>query len=368
MAQLPLYLENQTYETILQRMLDALPSDLDKSEGSFIWDALSPAAIELALAAIWTQEVLRRGFVQTTFGEYLDLRAEEYGVTRRPAVAATGTVTFTGTTGTVIPKGTRVSTVSTEAAPAVVFSTTEEAVISESGSIDVPVVAEEPGSNGNVAPGSIILLVEPVAGITSVTNTSATTGGLEEESDDSLRARILELAHKDEGDGNKADYEIWAKEVSGVGYVLVEPLWRGPGTVRVVILDQDGNIPSPDLVAAVQEYLDPGGQGIGMGKAPIGAKVTVEAPMEVNLTITVPTLAVESGYTVDQVKANLEAAAKAYILSVSPGGIVRVKDLEAVIANAPGVLDFGDILINGIRQNVELAVDEKATLAGVIYT
>jgi len=368
MAELPSFLEEQTFEAILQRMLDAVPPDMDKSEGSPIYDALSPAAIELALAAIWAQEVLRRGFTQTTFGTYLDMRAEEFGIVRRPAVAASGVVTFTGTPGTIIPAGTRVSTPSTEVAPAIIFETTQKAMIGAGGSVDVGVVAIEPGASGNVAPGAITVLVEPLAGVSAVTNSAATSGGLDEEDDDSLRARILELAHKDEGDGNKADYEIWAKEVSGVGYVLVEPLWRGPGTVRVVILDQDGNIPSPDLVAAVQEYLDPGGQGIGLGKAPIGAKVTVEVPTEVNLTITVPTLVAEGGYTVDQAKTNLEAAARAYILSISPGGTVRVKDLEAAIAGAAGVLDFGDILINGVRQNVALAVDEKGTLAGVIYT
>jgi len=367
-AELPEYLTEQTFEAILQRMLDALPADLDKNEGNPPYDAVAPAAIELALAAIWAQEVLRRGFVQTTFGTYLDLRAEEYGIARRQAVAATGTVTFTGTPGTVIPAGTRVSTPSTEVAPAVIFKTIQKAMIGAGGSVDVSVVAIEPGASGNVAPGAITVLVEPLAGVSAVTNSAATSGGLDEEDDDSLRDRILELAHKDEGDGNKSDYEIWAKEVVGVGYVLVDPLWRGPGTVRVVILDQDGNVPTPELVAAVQNYLDPGSQGIGLGKAPIGAKVTVEAPKEVNLTITVPALAVESGYTVDQAKINLETAARAYILNISPGGTVRIKDLEAAIAGAAGVLDFGDILINGVRQNVVLAVDEKGTLAGVIYT
>jgi Uncharacterized homolog of phage Mu protein gp47 len=119
MANVPSFLEDQTYEAILQRMLDRLPSDLDKSEGSFVWDALSPAAIELALAAIWAQQVLERGFAQTTFGQYLDLRCEEHGITRRPAVKATGQVTFTGAPGTVIPAGTQVSTAGSEAAPAV---------------------------------------------------------------------------------------------------------------------------------------------------------------------------------------------------------------------------------------------------------
>jgi uncharacterized phage protein gp47/JayE len=110
MTDFPEYLTDQTEDSIRQRMLDSLPSDLDKTEGSYIWDAISPAAIELALAAIWAQEVLRRGFASTTFGNYLDLRCEEHGITRRPAAQATGQVKFTGIAGTLVPAGTRVAT------------------------------------------------------------------------------------------------------------------------------------------------------------------------------------------------------------------------------------------------------------------
>ena len=39
--------EDITYEVILKRMLDRIPSTMDKREGSIIYDALAPAAIEL---------------------------------------------------------------------------------------------------------------------------------------------------------------------------------------------------------------------------------------------------------------------------------------------------------------------------------
>ena len=44
--------ENITYESILQRMLDRIPDDMDKSEGAVIYDALAPAAVELQLMYI----------------------------------------------------------------------------------------------------------------------------------------------------------------------------------------------------------------------------------------------------------------------------------------------------------------------------
>jgi len=368
MSTLPDYLTGETEDTIRQRMLDSVSSDLDKSEGGYIWDALSPTAIELALAAIWAQEVLRRGFAQTTFGAYLRLRCDEAGVIPHEAAKATGRVTFSGTPDTVIPAGITVSTQGSESASAVFFTTAEEAIMGQDGMVATNIQAVEPGTGGNVPSGAIKLLERFIPGVTTITNTEPTTGGINEESDGRLLERYLKVVRKNKGAGSSADYKIWAKEVPGVGYALPEPLWQGPGTVRVIILDWDGNIPSSELVSEVQEYLDPESQGLGLGKAPIGAKVTVEAPIELILTIILPALIIEGGYLLNQAKINLETAARAYILSISPGGTVRIKDIEAAIASAAGVLDFGDILVNGARQNIILAVDEKVTLLEVIYT
>ncbi|AYO30797.1 hypothetical protein D2962_09405 [Biomaibacter acetigenes] len=257
MATLPDYLTDQTEETIRQRMLDSLPSDLDKSEGSYIWDALSPAAIELALAAIWAQEVLRRGFASTTFGAYLRLRCEEHGITPHEAVKATGQVTFTGTPGTVIPVGTQVSTASNETSPAVFFETTAEVTIGDGGTAIVDIKAVEAGTSGNVAAGAIVMLAKPISGVTSVNNTVATTGGLDEEDDASLLARYLQRVRSPSAGGNKADYVNWAMEVPGVGGVSVIPVRDGPGTVSISIINTSKVPAEPELVDAVQNYIAP---------------------------------------------------------------------------------------------------------------
>lgn len=76
------YFTSETEEVIRQRMLDAIPDDLDKSEGSHIWDAIAPAAIELAQAYIALDRVITLGFAQTTYGQYLDMRGNEIGLPR----------------------------------------------------------------------------------------------------------------------------------------------------------------------------------------------------------------------------------------------------------------------------------------------
>ncbi|MEF3302388.1 baseplate J/gp47 family protein [Paenibacillus sp. GYB003] len=259
MAVLPNYLQDQTEETIRQRMLDSLPSDLDKSEGSFIWDALAPAAIELAQAAIWAQEVLRRGFAGTTFGPYLDMRCEEHGLTRRPAVKARGQVEFAGKAGTVVPAGTRVATPADRVTgtSSVEFVTNREVVLGSTGTAMAAVEAVVAGAAGNVSAGAISLMVTPVAGILKVTNPSAMTGGTETESDDSLRSRYFQKVSSPSAGGNKADYINWALEVAGVGGVSVIPVRDGPGTVSVAIINTNKEPASQSLVDEVQQYIAP---------------------------------------------------------------------------------------------------------------
>lgn len=266
MADLPEYLNDQTEEVIRQRMLDSLPSDLDKAEGSYIYDAIAPAAVEMALAAVWAQEVLRRGFASTVAStvpgqvtKYLDLRAEEHGLKRKPAVKATGTIKFTGAAGTMVPAGTRVSTQADPAnnVSAVEFSTDTAVTLDGTGVGFANITAVTAGKEGNVAAGKITIMAMPVNGVTAVTNEVATLGGLDIEDDISLLARYLQRVRSPSAGGNKADYTNWALEVTGVGGVSVVPVEDGPGTVSVYLIDNTQVPASQNLVDSVQNYIAP---------------------------------------------------------------------------------------------------------------
>jgi uncharacterized phage protein gp47/JayE len=87
--------ENQTYTEILTRLKSRVPSVLDSSEASFIHDVLAPAALELAQLYADLDLALVFSFAQTTNGQYLDYRAGEHGVERKPATQATGVVKIT---------------------------------------------------------------------------------------------------------------------------------------------------------------------------------------------------------------------------------------------------------------------------------
>ena len=72
--------ENMTYENILKNALDKVPSSFDKREGSVIYDALAPAAAEIAQLYIDLDFILKQTFADTADREYLIMRANERGI------------------------------------------------------------------------------------------------------------------------------------------------------------------------------------------------------------------------------------------------------------------------------------------------
>lgn len=72
----------ETDKQILQRMLNTVPNDLDKREGSFIWDSLSPASIELAWQKSAIGYIVQRVFAKYAEDEWLDRIAADYGLER----------------------------------------------------------------------------------------------------------------------------------------------------------------------------------------------------------------------------------------------------------------------------------------------
>ena len=80
--------EDMTFETILQRMLDRIPNTLDKREGSIIYDALAPAAMELRLAYIEFDQILNESFADTASRDFLIRRCAERGIIPKSATNA----------------------------------------------------------------------------------------------------------------------------------------------------------------------------------------------------------------------------------------------------------------------------------------
>jgi hypothetical protein len=244
-TQSPLYQQpaQVTSAAIKNRLVaDALViSGLDLDTGSWEDDVLSVAAQELAQAAYMPQRLYQRVFLDTATGSDLDALADESGATPRiAAVAAQGTVQFTGPAGTVIPVGTRVGT-----ATGVTYSTLSAITIpSGVNNFSVLAAATVAGSAGNQPTGAVIRLIDQVNGISAVINTTPMAGGADQETDDHLRARIQLARSQKSVSGNRAEIRNQALTVAGVGGVEIMYANQGniptavpPGEVRVTLID-----------------------------------------------------------------------------------------------------------------------------------
>ncbi len=262
--------EAETRLAILERLKtsydEVKKTEASAVEGTFSFDTLAANAKEFEKAYAEMSLLIDAAFPQTSWGQYLDYLADELaGLFRRPAVAATVLLSISGTSGAVVPKG---SLFATETG--VQFATNEPAVLSGSGTAKVKASAQSVGTSSNVLKESIIKIPVSIYGVSAVTNEEAAYGGYDEETDTDLRERLLFAVRQPATSGNVFHYVTWVTSVSGVGAVKVLPLWKGRGTVKVIVADANTEQPSEDLLQKVRDVI--------AQNAPIGAEVTVVAP------------------------------------------------------------------------------------------
>ena len=361
---LPSFLAGETEEAILARMLARIPDDLDKSEGSYLWDACSASAGEFAIMKIDMGNFLERGFAQTTFGEYLDYRCGEKGITRKAAQKAIDSVTFTGTEGTIIPSGTIVATPADRVlnVSSVEFSTVGQVTIPVEGIVDANIIALIAGKSGNVLANTITVLSQSINGVSAVNNALKAEDGEDIESDAALLVRYLVKVRNPGTSGNKADYKIWAGEVTGVGGVHVDPLWNGNGTVKLYILGTDMKPADAVIITNTQTYIDPVPEQ-GEGKAPIGATVTVVAGTAININVSAAVMLEDK--TLEEVQTAFSAALDAYLSTLafveSPfNPDVKYVRIGSLLLDIDGVQDYTNLLVNSDTANIVIGTGEVA--------
>ncbi|MCI9000909.1 MAG: baseplate J/gp47 family protein [Clostridia bacterium] len=86
--------EYYDFDNILRRMLDKVPNNIDKREGSIIYDALAPCASELAQMYIVLKDNIDLVFVDTAVDEYLDRLCSQIGIERKQATKAIRKASF----------------------------------------------------------------------------------------------------------------------------------------------------------------------------------------------------------------------------------------------------------------------------------
>lgn len=336
--------EIPTYEELLQRCLDRIPSTLDKRQASVIYNALAPCCAELAQLWIKLASTYDLVFVDTAVGEALDALVKQNGMTRKEATYALRKGEF----NMVVPVGSRFS------------DGTLNYIVTENitGTNNSRLECETAGAVGNTYYGSLIP-ISYIDGLITAELTDIIDSGEDIESDDALRERYLEWVTAPEFGGNISDYQVKVKALTGVGGCKVIPVWNGGGTVKLIITNSTYGVPDQSLINYVQQEVDPTGDQTGLGIAPIGHVVTVVGVEEASLSVACK-LVLETGKTIEDVQTNINNIVDnyfSYLASIwdsQENLIIRISQLETRVLGVDGVLDINSLTVNGTTNNIQL--------------
>ena len=268
---------------------------------------------------------------------------------RKVAVASTGYVAVTGTTGKVVDAG--VVYQSDDGRRYVVLA----AVTLVAGQAQVQVAAETAGLAGNIEAGTLTA-VTPVLGVNPTASIGADgiIGGAEQETIEALRGRVQAAFKNPSKVGNGADFVEWALEVPGVTRAWALDRWMGPGTFGLTFVC-DGNadiFPSPAKVAEVQAALE--------AKRPVTSEIYVFAAQRLAVNFRIK-LTPDTSATRAAVTKNLTDLINA---SGGSGSVILLSHIGATISGSAGETDHRlELPID----DVPVAANQVATLGAITW-
>lgn len=349
---MPLF-DSLTPETVLERILSRMDTDLQTREGSYAYDQSAPIAFELWRVLMTLDELIEAFYVNERSGPYLDEHAKLFAMFRREGAKAAAKMTFSGRDGTVVPAGSVFY-----AGGALEFRLTADAVI-RNGAAEGYLLAAEVGSKYNAPAGSISQIGRTIAGVEKF-EVGEAMGGADPEADKDLFERLDEKRKRPPTSGNEAHYREWALSVDGVGAVRVTPLWRGPGTVLVLVASYDRHPVDEAVTAACKEYIET--------QRPVGADVTVASAkaFPVDISVRVILDAAASGEAVER---EFVSKLDTYLAEAAfEEFTVYTHRVGALLVSIDGVVDYRELTLNGSRKNLELEYDCVPVLGEVRLT
>ena len=331
--------ENMTFENILNDMLSRVSTDVDKREGSVIYDALAPAAYKLAEAYFMLSMYLDLVSGDTAVGEFLDRVAADHGITRKQATYAFRKIETSGPVGV----GTRWGI------NGLIYVITELLTLNE-----YKAQCEQLGDLGNQYSGEL----DNIDNISDIiaTLTDIITSGEDEETDDNLRSRFYAQIRTPSTSGNADNYKTWALEVPGCGNARVFPLWNGAGTVKVLVVDENMAI-DEGLEVTVYDYIET--------VRPVGPVITVDSPAGIVINVTANVL-LDGSQTLVDVKDGFQSLLSEYLKeSVFEDYSVSYARIGALLLTTEGVQDYTGLQVNGGTANITIA-DTEMPIAGTV--
>jgi len=335
----------------------------------------------VAGVCLWLQKntlsVLKLTRLSTSYGADADSWVADFGIIERiGAVAATGLVTFSRFTasgsmpliavGALVKTqdGTQSFTVYADATnPAYSSSLVGYVLPAQVTSLIVPVVSVTPnpnnaqnlpGSNGNVAAGSISVIASSIPGIDAVTNPAAFTNGSDDESDPDFKA-AFRLAIASLSKGTAAAFELAINRIKTGMQVSIMDGYDLDGTVDhgmvTIIVDDGSGAVSSGLVSQCAEAIN----SVRAGGIRVGVYAASVAFADVAMSFEV-----EAGYYAPTVEAQVTGELGLKINGLGLGNGLSYFDLADWIKSVAGVRKITALTLNGGR--ADIPADPRVTI------
>ncbi|WP_428375206.1 baseplate J/gp47 family protein [Lichenicoccus sp.] len=322
---------------------------LDVSVGSLLRALLESSAS----VALWLQylvlQVLSMTRLSTSVGTDADSWVGDFGLTRLPAIPATGIVVMSALSpvgqSATVPTGALVKSSDGTQSFLVVGGPYLRA--QGTASVSVPVQAVVAGVLGNAQAGSVTILGTAIPGIDTVTNPVAFANGAPAETDQALCARFVIYVNTRSQATEQAVANAIASVQQGLSYVIQENMTSAgtvlPGNFNVIVDDGSGSPPA-SLLTAVAAAID--------AIRPVGSTFTVTGPLlivaDVSMQITVvdPTQAAAAQQAAG-------AAVTTYVDALPVGQALRISRVAGLAYDATSsISNVTDVTLNGLAADI----------------
>lgn len=374
--------DEYTEDHIKELILDKAPQGIDTREGSIYYDAIAGVADIMARLFSDATLISNQSSIVTATGECLDILAEQLylsnDIRREQAVKALYRISLNTTSGVTIDHldlddGDRF----------IVNELYFKYRVTDDGIYLLE--AEEAGAEYNGLFNERAVPVETIDYLESVVLEELLQPGIDEETDDEFRQRLMELLSAPAENANSQNYKTWCENVKGVGSATIFPLFAGPNTVKAVLTDSNNKPCSPDIVKAVQDYIDPitrntkvvvdgqeivVGDGIGDGKAPLGAHFLAVSATNYSISVSLILVVsddVDSTKIASDIKDNIDSYFSSLVKNYDARNKILVKynQISSIVANTKGVDDFSAFTINGETLNIQVPEGQIPFIEGV---
>lgn len=335
--------ENYEYEALLQEMLDRQPVDVDKREGSIIYNTNAPAAFLIAQQAYMIGYLMSLLFADTAEEEWLDRVAADFGITREPATYSLRQINTFDSLGVAmdVPIGSKFGI------NELTFTTTESIATGQ-----FKATCDQVGAQGNAYSGTI-LPIDNINGLGSAALISTPLiPATDVESDDTLRTRFYKYVRQAAFGGNIADYEEKTLAIVGVGTVKVfTAVDMTVGHVGLIIGDDNGNKATSTLISTVQALMGSDGSGL----APVGHMVTVGTSTDLTVNVAAG-VKIKSGASFAIIQPIVVQTITDYINNVdfNDSTVFYAKLVAAILNCHDSIMDVGTVEMNSTSTNLSL--------------